>query len=137
MSLRFGAVGWLGVLAVIADSGCTTAICNVECAQAGSPVDTRALTAPIVSVSADPPCTVNQPSVYDGGSEGEVYVTASGTGAGSCEIHATLADGSTWVAVLSWAFGSTGPCCHNVTYNVGPAPMFTRGNDGVDAARDQ
>jgi hypothetical protein len=60
----------------------------------------------------------------------------NGTGSGSCQIYATLADGSTWVAALSWAFGDIGPCCHNVNYNVGPAPVFTRGNDGVDAARD-
>lgn len=49
-----------------------------------------------------------------------------GNNPGSCHIHATLADGSTWVAVLSWAFGSTGPCRPEVTYNVGPPPVFTR-----------
>jgi hypothetical protein len=135
MSLRFGTVVLLGASALIADAGCETR-CNVSCAEAGAIVDKRALTAPIVSVRADPPCTVNQALLDDGGSDGEVSVEVNGTGSGSCEIHATIADGSTWVAVLSWAFGSTGPCCPNVTYNVGPAPAFTRGNDGVDAARD-
>jgi len=136
MSLGVGTIVLLGISAMIACAGCQTT-CDVTCAEAGAIVDRRALTAPIVSVRTDPPCTVNQALLDDGGSGGEVYVGVDGTGSGSCEIYATLADRSTWVAVLSWAFGGSGPCCPNVTYNVGPAPMFTRGADGADAARDQ
>ena len=135
MSLGVGTFVLLGISAAIACAGCQT-ICNGTCAEAGAVVDKRALTAPIVSVRADPPCTVNQALLDDGGSYGEVSVGVNGTGSGSCEIYATLADGSTWVAVLSWAFGSRGACCPNGTYNVGPAPVFTRRNDGADAARD-
>ncbi len=126
MSLRVGTAVFLGVSAVIAAAACETT-CNVSCGEAGAIVDRSALTAPIVSVSADSPCTVNEALLEDGGGDGEVSVDVTGTSSGSCEVHATLADGSTWVAVLSWAFGSNGPCCPSVTYNVGPAPMFTRG----------
>lgn len=88
MSLRLGIVVLLSVSAVIAGTGCETK-CNVNCAEAGAIVDKRALMAPIVSVRADPPCTVNQALLDDGGSDGEVSVGVNGTGSGSCEIHAT------------------------------------------------
>lgn len=128
MSVKFGSVVLLGAWAAIAGTGCETR-CNVACAEAGGIVDKRALTAPIVRAWADPPCTVNQGLLEDGGAGSEVYVDVNGTTPGNCQIHATLADGSTWIAVLSWQFGSTGTCCPNVTYNVGPPPVFTRGND--------
>jgi hypothetical protein len=129
MSLRFATVVLLGLAAVIAGGGCVTR-CSGACAEAGAIIDIRALTAPIVSAGADPPCSVNQDLLEDGGPGAEVDVGVTGTSPGSCQIHATLADGSTWVATLSWAFGDNGPCCTNVTYNVGPAPVFMRSSDG-------
>ena len=129
MSLRFGTVVLLGVSAVIAGGGCETR-CSVSCAQAGAIIDIRAFTAPIISAGAEPPCSVDQWLLEDGGPGAEVSVGVTGTSPGSCQIHATLADGSNWVATLSWAFGDNGPCCSNVTYNVGPPPMFMRSNDG-------
>jgi hypothetical protein len=129
MSLRFGIFVLLGVSAVVAGTGCETG-CIGDCGQAGALVDLRALTASIVSANADPPCSVNQEFLEDGGPGAEVYVGVTGTSPGSCQIHATLADGSTWVATLSWAYGDHGPCCPHVTYNVGPPPIFMRSNDG-------
>jgi hypothetical protein len=130
MSLRLCTVVALGAAAVIAVAGCETR-CSGACAEAGAIVDTRALPAPVVSATADAPCTVNQELLEDGGSGQEVYVAVDGNSPGSCQIHATLADGSTWVAVLSWAFGDNGPCCPNVTYNVGSAPKFARADGGT------
>ena len=59
-----------------------------------------------------------------------IAVILAGGASGSCQIHTTLADGSTWVAILSWAPNGGSGCCAHSTHAVGPAPMFTRGNAG-------
>ena len=132
MSLRFCTVLCAGAAALFVVAGCGTT-CNVACAGAGALVDTRLFSALVVSAMADAPCAVNQGllELQYGGKDQEVSVTVSGSSPGSCRIHATLADGSTWVAVLSWAFGDNGPCCSNNTYNVGSPPVFTRADGGT------
>ena len=90
---------------------------------AGAPIDQSYLTSPIVTLTADPPCAVTQ-APADGG--GEIFVGAPVSGTpttGSCQIHARLADGSSLVAVFSWAPADSG-CCRGSIGTVGPTPMF-------------
>lgn len=132
MSYRFGLVALLGISTIIPSGGCgdSPAVCEGACIIAGATIDQTTLPSPIVSLTADPGCTVTHEPI-DGGTEVVVGLDQNTAGlSGSCQIHETLADGSTWVAVLSWdPVGGTG-CCANSTHNVGPAPTFTRGNDG-------
>ena len=123
MSLKLSVLAALAISIWLGGAGCgSPSKCNVTCAADEAIVDQTALTSPIVTVAAEGPCIVSQFSV-DGGSEVRVNVNNGGPApsAGSCKIDATLADGSTWVAVLSWAL-ERGGCCPQ--YNFGPAPVF-------------
>jgi hypothetical protein len=130
MPFGLGAVISLGVAVTVAGAACGATVCTGDCAAAGGIVDQSSLTSPIVTLAADPPCSITQ-APADG--SGEIFVGVRDSDpptAGSCQIHATLADGSTWVAILSWAPNGGSGCCANSTHAVGPAPMFTRGNAG-------
>jgi hypothetical protein len=116
------AVVSLGLAASLAGA-CGPDVCTADLAcGAQSTVDMSLLTAPIATLSADAPCSATD--------KADVMVTMNGSfggSAGSCQIHATLTDGSTWVAVLSWV-PDTSVCCHGSTHNVGPRPQFMRDN---------
>jgi len=120
-----------GAMAGMLSVGCggSTMICEGACISAGAVIDQTPLASAIVSLNADAPCTVTEVPI-DGGTEVVIGVNAGTLGSsGSCQIHETLADGTIWVAVLSWApYGGTG-CCSISTHTVGPAPTFTREND--------
>jgi hypothetical protein len=133
MSLRLGMVRSLGVAAAVASAGCggATAVCNGACITAGAVIDQTTLTSSIVSLTADPPCTVSELPL-DGGTEVVIGVNQGPAGsAGSCQITETLADGSTWVATLSWEPVGGSGCCATATHDVGPAPTFTRVDGGT------
>jgi hypothetical protein len=130
MSFGLGPVVSLGTAVILAGGACGATVCNVDCAAAGGSIDQSSLTSPIVTLTADPPCSITQ-APADGG--GEIFVSVHDSDpptSGSCQIHTTLADGSTWVAILSWAPNGGSGCCAHSTHAVGPAPMFTRGNAG-------
>ena len=131
MSLRRGLVVSLCAVAGVVSVGCggKTMICEGACITAGAVIDQTTPASAIVSLTADAPCTVAVVPI-DGGTEVIIGVSAGTLGApGSCQIHQTLADGTIWVAVLSWEpYGGTG-CCSIAIHDVGPAPTFTRAND--------
>lgn len=129
MLFRFRPIAALGMAAIFVGGACGTTGCKGNsCAgtgTAGAFIDQSSLTSPIVTVTADAPCSVTQVPA-DGG--GEIFVDVHQSGpltSGSCQIHATLADGSTWVAMFSWTPVNS-VCCGSSIGGVGPAPMFTR-----------
>jgi hypothetical protein len=132
MPFRFGHVAALGTAVILMGGACGSSVCTADCAAnnfAGAAINQSSLTSPIVTLTADTPCSVTG-APADGG--GEIFVSAQASGpltSGSCQIHATLADGSTWVAAFSWAPSNSG-CCRGSIGSVGPAPMFIRANDG-------
>jgi hypothetical protein len=133
MSFRLGVLALLGGSAVIlaGDCGGTQAVCNGACIQPGAVIDQTTLASPIVTLTADAPCSVSQLPI-DGGTEVVVAVSQGpAAAAGSCQIHETLADGSSWVAVLAWEPVGGSGCCATATHDVGPAPMFTRSDGGA------
>ena len=119
-----GAVVSLGLAVILGGGACTdTCTADVACGTQVI-VDMSSLTAPIATLVADSPCS------FSFTNSGEVVVSKDppiGNPTGSCQIHATLTDGSTWVAVMSWA-PDTSACCNGSSRNVGPPPMFTRDN---------
>jgi hypothetical protein len=131
MPLGVGRVLSLGLAVLLGGWACgAREVCNVECSGgAGGPIDQTSLTAPIVSLTVDPSCTVSQ---TDAGQE--IFVdmirTIDPPTSGSCKVHATLTDGSTWVAILSWV-PSTSQCCGTVTQTISPYPKFARVDGGL------
>jgi hypothetical protein len=128
-SARVAALG-LAIVLWCGACGASTK-CNVACPAAGvagAPIDQSLLPSAIVTLTADPPCSVTRASA-DGG--GETFISVQENGpptSGSCQIHARLADGSSWVAIFSWA-PINSVCCGSSIQSVGLAPMFTPGND--------
>lgn len=122
------------LLAVVLGGGAcgTQAKCTAECvSEAVSVIDQTSLTAPIVTLIADPSCSVTTPTPADAGGEiiVEMVPKDGAPTSGRCQVHATLADGSTWVAVLSWA--PTTCCGYTVNDVVSPYPKFTRVDGGT------
>ena len=98
---------------------------------AGGAIDQTSLSAPIVTLTADPSCSVTQTPADAGG---EVFVEMmrkdGSPTSGSCTVRAMLADGSTWTAILAWV-PTTSECCGTVAQAAAPYPKFTRADAGT------
>jgi hypothetical protein len=125
-----GTVVLLGIAVVLGAGACGAhAVCTALCSDsAGGAIDQTSLTAPIVTLSTDPSCSVTQTPADAGGQIFVDMMPKDGPPtSGSCQVHATLADGSTWVAVLSWAPHAS-ECCGTVAQTSSTYPKFTREN---------
>jgi hypothetical protein len=128
-----GPVVSLGIAVILGVGACGAhATCTVYCSSgAGGLIDQTSLTAPIVTLTADPSCSVTQTPADAGG---QIFVDVMHKDgpptSGSCQVHTTLTDGSTWVAVLSWV-PNTSECCGTVTQAISPYPKFTPADGGT------
>jgi hypothetical protein len=132
MSLGVWLVGCLGTFALLGSAGCDGhAVCTADCTAAGAVIVQSASMSPVVSLTADAPCTVSVVPV-DGGSQVIVGVNEGNPAhSGTCSVHETLSDGTELVATLGWARNGGTGCCANTTHNVGPMPTFTRTDGGA------
>lgn len=134
MSFRIGSVVSLGIAVLLGSGACGGghAVCTVDCSGgAGGLINQTSLPAPIVTLTADPSCSVMQTPADAGGQIFVDMMRKDGSAtSGSCKVRATLADGSTWVAVLAWVPNSSA-CCGTVTQAIAPYPKFTRSDGGT------
>ena len=101
--------------AALAAAGCTTSTDTCLCpvgAAAEFPVPNAAAN-PIVSVSADPPCTA--------ATSGDGSVTLSRPDSGICRGRAVLTDGDTYAFSVEFRPIDTG-CCGTLPYPIDASP---------------
>ena len=133
MPLGVGPVVSLGIAVAVWNGACGAHVkCNVTCSSgAGGLIDQTSLTGPIVTLTADPSCAVTQTPADAGGQVFVDMIPKDGPlTSGTCRVYATLADGSTWLAVLSWT-PNTSECCGTVTEIISPYPKFMRADGGT------
>ena len=97
-------------------AGCGTTICDCD---DGSVHVFQMPASAIVSLTADPPCQAYQAPFSNGV---DISIAADERiGAGTCDLHETLADGTMMVATLQWKRNRG--CCGGIV-STGPAPEF-------------
>ena len=99
--MRYGVAFLAGVLVAMASSGCDNNRCSGvrRCPLGGGTVVVPSnLTAPVMSVTADAPCSIGSQPPYTR----TIFVNIAGERTGTCSVQATLSDGTQLAAALSF-----------------------------------
>jgi hypothetical protein len=129
-----GGVKFLSLMLLIlggaaAGAGCQT-VCTASCASPGSYLYTpTGLHAPLVDVTADPPCVAGLWSV-DGGMAQVQVTDDTATQGAVCVLHGHLADGQAVAATVTFGQPTGGSCCSGFAPSGGEFTASDAGTDG-------